>query len=471
MAKRLLAGLALLGATALGACSQVPAYHPPVAPNPPAFREGGPWSMAAPSSLSAAGHWWEGFGDPVLNELEGRIEKDSPTLAAALARRDAASAALRGARADLFPQLGANSNLTYDRQSQDRPLRNTSGQENIYGANTLGGTASYELDLWGRVRAEVAAGRANALASEEDVAAVRLSLQADLAAYYITLRGLDREADLLVHTVAAYQQADDVTRHRFKGGIATGIETGQSGAQLADAQAQLADVQASRAKVEHAIATLVGAPASELTLAANVTPLNALSAEVGLPSTLLQRRPDIAAAERRMFAANEGIGQARAAAFPQISLLGGGGTNSTVLSGLGSAPNLFWALGPSISLPLFDGGRIKAGIAKARAQWNESTATYRLTVLTAFQQVEDSLSDLHHLGDEDAAEHRAVANAEQAAQLSMNRYNKGASSYLDVVTAQTTELTARRKALQVETARLRAGVALVRALGGGWQKA
>ncbi|WP_206241933.1 efflux transporter outer membrane subunit [Novosphingobium terrae] len=470
MAKRLLAGLALLAATSLGACSQVPAYHPPVAPNPPAFREGGPWSMATPSSLSEAGHWWEGFGDPVLNELEGRIEKDSPTLAAALARRDQATAALRGARADLFPQLNANSNLTYDRQSQDRPLRSLN-QENIYGNNTLGGTASYELDLWGRVRAEVAAGRANALASQDDVAAVRLSLQADLAAYYITLRGLDREADLLVHTVAAYQQADDVTQHRFKGGIATGIETGQSGAQLADAQAQLADVQASRAKVEHAIATLVGAPASELTLAASITPLNALSADVGLPSTLLQRRPDIAAAERRMFAANEGIGQARAAAFPQISLLGGGGTNSTVLSGLGSAPNLFWALGPSISLPLFDGGRIKAGVARARAQWNESTATYRLTVLTAFQQVEDSLSDLHHLGDEDAAEHRAVANAEQAAQLSMNRYNKGASSYLDVVTAQTTELTARRKALQVETARLRAGVALVRALGGGWQKA
>jgi NodT family efflux transporter outer membrane factor (OMF) lipoprotein len=302
--------------------------------------------MATPSTTAQAGHWWEGFGDPVLNELEGRIEKDSPTLAAALARRDQASAALRGARADLFPQLNANSNLTYNRQSQDRPLRNTTGQENIYGNNTLGGTASYELDLWGRVRAQVAAGRANALASEDDVAAVRLSLQADLAAYYITLRGLDREADLLVHTVAAYQQADDVTQHRFKGGIATGIETGQSGAQLADAQAQLADVQAARAKVEHAIATLVGSTASELTLAANITPLSALSADVGLPSTLLQRRPDIAAAERRMFAANEGIGQARAAAFPQISLLGGGGTNSTVLSGLGSAPNLFWALGP-----------------------------------------------------------------------------------------------------------------------------
>jgi NodT family efflux transporter outer membrane factor (OMF) lipoprotein len=467
MAKRAL-GTALLCALLAG-CSQVPAYHVPPTPAPPAFREGGPGAAAAPSTAAAAGAWWEGFGDPVLNELESRIEKNSPTLAGALARRDEASAALRRAHADALPSVALASNLTYDRQSQDRPLRNLN-QENIYGANTLGGTANYELDLWGRVRAEVAAGRANYAASQDDVAAVRLSLQADLAADYITLRGLDRESDLLVHTVAAYQQADDVTQHRFRGGIANGIETGQSGAQLADAQAQLADVRAARARVEHAIATLVGASASELTLAPAIVPLSPLSADVGLPSALLQRRPDIAAAERRMFAANEAIGQARAAAFPQIGLGGTGGTNSTVLSGLASAPNLFWALGPSISLPLFDGGRIKAGIATARAQWNEASATYRQDVLTAFQQVEDSLSDLHHLGEEDAAEHRAVTNAEQAAQLSMNRYTKGASSYLDVVTAQTTELTARRKALQVETARLQASVSLVRALGGGWQK-
>jgi NodT family efflux transporter outer membrane factor (OMF) lipoprotein len=405
----------------------------------------------------------------VLNDLESRIEKDSPTLAAAFARREEASASLRLARADARPSVALGSNLTYDRQSQDRPLRNTS-QENIYGANTMTGSVSYEVDLWGRVRAEIAAGRANYVASQDDVAAIRLSLQADLAADYITLRGLDRETDLLVHTVAAYQQADDVTEHRFKGGIATGIETGQSGAQLADAQAQLADVRAARARVEHAIATLVGASASDLTLAPAVTPLVALGAETGLPSSLLQRRPDIAAAERRMFAANESIGQARAAAFPQIGLGGMGGTNSTVLSGLFAAPNILWALGPSITFPLFDGGRNKSAILTAHARWDGAAATYRQTVLVAFQQVEDSLSDLHHLGDEDDAEHRAVTNATQAAQLSLNRYTKGASSYLDVVTAQTTELTARRKALQVETARLQAGVALVRALGGGWQK-
>lgn len=466
MTKRI--GLALSLALLAG-CSQVPAYHPPVTPAAPAFREGGPWAAANPSTLAAAGPWWEGFGDATLNDLEGRIEKDSPTLAGALARRDEAAASLRRARADALPSVTLNSNTTYNRQSQDRPLRNST-QENLYGANTLGGTFAYEVDLWGRVRAQVAAGRANYVASQDDVAAIRLSLQADVAADYITLRGLDREMDLLVHTVAAYQQADDVTRHRFHGGIATGIETGQSGAQLADAQAQLADVRAARARVEHAIATLVGASASDLVLAPATAPLMALPADVGLPSSLLQRRPDIAAAERRMFAANASIGAARAAAFPQVGLGATGGTNSTVLSGLFSAPNILWALGPSISFPLFDGGRNKAAILTARAHWEEAAASYRGSVLTAFQQVEDSLSDLHHLGEEDAAEHRAVTNAEQAAQLSLNRYTKGASSYLDVVTAQTTELTARRKALQVETSRLQAGVSLVRALGGGWQK-
>jgi outer membrane protein TolC len=207
-----------------------------------------------------------------------------------------------------------------------------------------------------------------ALASNDDVAAVRLSLQADLAADYITLRGLDRETDLLVHTVAAYQQADDVTEHRFKGGIATGIETGQSGAQLADAQAQLADVRPPVRGWSMPSPRWSGHRIG-LTLAAGITPLTALSVDTGVPSTLLQRRPDIAAAERRMFAANETIGQARAAAYPQIGL-GGGGTNSTVLSGLFAAPNLFWALGPR-SPAAVHGGRIKAGIATARAQWED----------------------------------------------------------------------------------------------------
>ncbi|HWU02241.1 MAG TPA: TolC family protein, partial [Novosphingobium sp.] len=209
-------------------------------------------------------------------------------------------------------------------------------------------------------------------------------------------------------------------------------------------------------------------PASAFTIAHADTQLKALTAEPGLPSTLLQRRPDVAAAERRMFAANQDIGQARAAAFPQIGLGATGGTQSTVLSGLFAASNAMWALGPTISYSLFDGGRRRAQIATAHARWDEASANYRETVLTAFQQVEDSLSGLHHLGDEESAEVRAVTNASQAAQLSMTRYEKGAANYLDVVTAQTSELSARRKALQVSTARLQAGVALVRALGGGW---
>lgn len=461
------AGLAL---AMLAGCSQVPAYHPAQAPAAPAFREGGPWAAARPSSPAAAGRWWEGFGDPTLNALEDRIDKDSPTLAAALARREEAAAALRKARADALPTVSLSGNGSYDHQSADRPLRSQT-QESSYGSNTLGGTISYELDLWGRVRAQIAAGRAGLAASNDDLAAVRLSLQADLATAYISLRGLDREADLLTHTVETYARADTMTRHRFTGGIASGIDTGRSGAQLADAEAQLADVRAARARVEHAIAALVGASASSLSLAPATAPLAPLMVDAGVPSALLQRRPDIAAAERRMFAANQNVGMARAAAFPQIGLGASGGTQSTVLSGLFAAPNTFWALGPTISYDLFAGGRRKAAIATARAQWSEASATYRATVLTAFRQVEDGLSDLHHLGDEQTAQRSAVTNAAQAADLSMNRYVKGASSYLDVVTAQTSALAAERKALQVETARLQAGVALVRALGGGWDGA
>jgi NodT family efflux transporter outer membrane factor (OMF) lipoprotein len=260
-----------------------------------------------------------------------------------------------------------------------------------------------------------------------------------------------------------------VTRSRFRGGIATGIETGQSGAQLADAEAQLADVHAARARVEHAIATLVGASASELTLAPATTPLVPLTAEVGLPSTLLQRRPDIAAAERRMFAANAAIGQARAAAYPQVALGGNGGTSSTVLGGLFSAPNLFWALGPTISLPLFDGGRIKANIATARAQWNETAATYRQSVLTAFQQVEDSLSDLRYLALQAEVLTRATSAAENATRISTLRYKSGLVSYLEVIDAERTQLQTELALTSARTQRLQSTVLLVKALGGGWE--
>ncbi len=448
-------------------CSLAPAYHPPVVAAPAAFKETGPWVPAAPAVANAQTAWWQAFGSSELNALEVRLNSDNPTLADAYARWHEARAVLGELRADQSPQIGLGADGSANRQSDRRPLRSAS-QPDLYRAFEVGGDASYELDLWGRVRNQVASGRAQAAASADDVAAVRLSLEVELANDYIALNGFDREIALLTETVKAYTKADDLTQNRYNGGIADGIDTGRSGAELADAQAQLADVRNQRALVEHAIAALIGTPASSFTLSSGATDLSVIAPPDVLPSTLLQRRPDVAAAERRMFAANAQIGVARAAFYPSLQLGGNGGFASTALAGLLSAPNLFWSIGPNMVLPLFDGGRRRARVDQVRAQWEEATDAYRRTALGAFRDVEDGLSQLHHLGDEAADTARGATAASQAARLSLNRYVKGASNYLDVVTAQTAELTARRHALQVETARTQASVALVEALGGGW---
>ena len=284
--------------------------------------------------------------------------------------------------------------------------------------------------------------------------------------------GYDREIGLLTATVTAYEQADAMTRRRFAGGIANGIETGQAATQLAEAQAQLADLRNARALTEHAIASLVGVPAAGFALAAATTDLPVAQPPIpqGVPSTLLQRRPDVAAAERRMFAANRRIGVAKAAFFPALTLGGMGGFQSTALAGLLTAPNIFWSLGPGAVLTLFDGGRHKARLEEARAGWVETTAAYRARVLAAVQETEDSLSRLHYLDEELVAEQHAVAQAGQVEQLSLNRYRKGAVNYLDVVSAQTTALRTRRQAIQLATRRSQATVGLITALGGGWDR-
>lgn len=458
---------ALLPAVLLAGCSLAPTYQPPVTPAPVAFKETGPWQPAEPASPSAAGDWWTLYGDTTLDSLEQRINSANPTLAGALGRYDEAQGYLREARSDLFPHIGIGSDLDRERQSDSRPLRG-SGQPDYYSADTVSGQAGYEIDLWGRVRNQVAAGKAQAQASADDLAAIRLSLEAELATSYVTLRGLDRQTQLLLATVDAYTKADRMTRRRFAGGIATGIETGQSGTQLAEAQAQLADVQNSRALTEHAIASLVGTPASSFAVAPAPIVLDMPSVPVGVPSTLLQRRPDVAAAERRMYAANRGIGVAKAAFYPQISIGGMGGVQNTALSGLFGAGNVLWSVGPNMAFSLFDGGKRRGQLAVARAAWTQATADYRGQVLKAFQDVEDGLSQLHHLGDEAQAEDRAVQQAAQVERLSLNRYTKGAVDYLQVVTAQTTALRVRRAALVLETQRLQASIALIRATGGGW---
>jgi NodT family efflux transporter outer membrane factor (OMF) lipoprotein len=471
--QRLAGGIAaaLIALGSLAGCSQAPDYQSPaLSVTPTAFRDAGPWVPAAPARPGGGPGWWYGFGDPLLDQLEARIASDNPTLAAALARHDQAEAYFREARSSLFPTIGLGAELTANRQSDTRPLRGA-GQPDLYGAHTLDGTIDYEADLWGRVRNSVAEARASAQAADDDAADIRLSLQALLATDYVELRGLDREADVLAGAVKDFAQADGVTRRRFAGGIANGIDVGRAGAQLADAEAQLADVRSGRALLEHAIASLVGVAPESLTIAPAPVTLHQPAVPLGLPATLLQRRPDVAAAERRVFAANRAIGVARAAFFPALQLGGEGGFQSTELASLVSAPSLFWTIGPSMALNLFAGGRRHAQLAEARAAWVEAGDHYREVALAAFQQVDDGLSQLRILGTEGDAEDRAAVQATIAERASYTRYVKGVANYLDVLTTQTTALTTRRRAEQIATLRLVAGIELVRALGGGWTPA
>ncbi|WP_242149156.1 efflux transporter outer membrane subunit [Sphingomonas sp. BAUL-RG-20F-R05-02] len=466
MAKRTLFALVLAAGTA--GCSFAPPYHPPVTTPVVAYKEAGPWQPAA-TTAALPGDWWTVFDDATLDHLEAKIASDNPTLAGALARYDGARAALGQTRAGLLPTLGVDTSLTRNRQSDNRPLRGAN-QPDVYSADTVEASFGYEIDLWGRVRNSVAAGNASVQASGDDLAAIRLSLQADLASDYMALRGYDRQAELLTQTVAAFARADHLIARRFQAGIASGIETSRSGAQLAEARAQLADVAAARAVTEHAIASLTGTPASNFSIAPNAPDVAVPAVPIGLPSTLIERRPDIAAAERRVAAANAGIGVAKAAFFPAIRLGASGGFQNTGLPGLISAPNEIWSIGPSAVLNLFDGGRRRAELAAARARWASASADYRATVLTAFQQVEDNLAQLRHLGDEAAAENEAVRQAAITERLTLHRYTKGAVTYLEVFTAQTTALRARRAALDLETRRLQASVRLIRAVGGGWRE-
>ncbi|MDY0957205.1 efflux transporter outer membrane subunit [Sphingomonas sp. CFBP8993] len=468
IASRWLAGTAL---ALLGGCSMAPAYHPPVIPAPAAYKEmptagNTVWKTADAATTTLPAAWWTGFGDPLLDQLEARIDSDNPTLAGALARYDMARATLAGARSGLFPRVELTPNLTRNRQSDERPLRGGS-QPDFYSAATLGGDISYEADLWGRVRNSVASGRALAEASRDDLAAVKLALQGQLASDFVRLRGQDQQLALLAQTIDAFAKADALTRNRFRGGIATGMDVGRAGALLGEARAQYAVLQADRAVTEHAIASLVGQPASVFSIPRRDTPLALPAIPVGIPSTLLARRPDVAAAERRMAAANARIGVARAAFFPQIMLGGTGGFQSTALAGLVAAPNIFWAIGPGAILNLFDGGKRRADVAAARADWAAAAADYRVRALGAFQDVEDALAILHHLDEAQTAQNEAVASAAKASQIALDRYIKGATTYLDVATAQESLLRDQQSALSLQNQRLTASVALARTLGGG----
>jgi NodT family efflux transporter outer membrane factor (OMF) lipoprotein len=458
--------LAVSAALLLAGCDLAPPYKAPTVIVPVSYRDRTIWKTATPADTMPRSDWWVPFGEPELDRLEGELAARNFTLAAAAAIYDQARANAAAARAGLFPQVNALGELSYNRQSEHRPLRGAN-LPTFYGANALGGTIGYETDLWDQIHNQVVAGKAAAQASAADLAFIRLSLQAELANDYLLLRGLDAQEKLLEDTVTAYRQALDVVENRFKGLIASGVDVSRAQTELESARAQLDDIRGRRALAEHAIATLVSVPAPAFSLPHNPAAIRLPPLPQGIPSVLLQRRPDIAAAERRVAAANATIGVARAAFYPNITLNALGGFQSTALS-IFNLPNSFWSLGPGLTLPIFTGGLLRAEEAAAVAQYNLAAATYRNTVLTAFQEVEDALAQLHWFGSEVVDDQRAVAAAQRTLDMAMALFVDGATSYLEVAVAQEQLLGAQELLLQLQTGYLQSGVRLIRALGGGW---
>jgi len=464
------AGVVLAAAAMLSGCALAPPLKIPAVPTAAAYKEAGPWIPAQPADGLSRGDWWKLYGDPDLNALQMRLIEHSPDLAAALSRYDQAKAVSDQMRSGLFPSLALGADTERDGLSNMRPLRPANSANN-YNSFTVGVQANYELDLWGRIRNEVTAARAEAQAYQADLESARLSLQAQLADDYIVLRGLDQQIALLNETVSAYEKALALTEARHAGGIAAGLDVARAQTQLDTSRSLAEQTLALRAVSEHAIAALIGASASEFSIAPRVTPLTLPQVPVGVPSTLVQRRPDIAAAERRIAASNANVGVARAAFFPAVTLSAALGYQSTQAGNWITAPNTFWSIGPSLLFSLFDAGKRKAQVAQAQAALDESGSLYRAVVLTAFQQVEDSLALTHHYRIAATEEHAAVTAAQRSLDLSLTQYREGATSYLDVVTSQTVTLQSELTALDLDTRELRASVQLIRALGGGWTPA
>ena len=459
--------LLLVACVTLAGCSLAPAYKAPAVPVAAAYQNNGPWQQAQPADQLPRDHWWQLYHDQQLDQLQQRLLANNADLAAALAHYRQAQAFNLQTRSALFPQVSATGNGQRDRQSDTAPLRGATAPAN-YDSYTVGGEVDYELDLWGRVRNTVEAGKDDTLAAAADLASAQLSLQAQLTDSYIQLRGLDQQIALLQQSIDAYRKALQLTQTLHVGGIVSGLDVASAQAQLSSAKSLWSQALAQRALVKDAIAVLVGDSADQFSMAAQTAAIDLPQVPASVPSILLQRRPDIAAAERRVAAANARIGVARAAYFPSLTLSAQGGFQSAAYAGLLTMPNRFWAIGPSLFETIFDGGRRKAGVVAAKAATDEAGARYRGVVLDAFAQVEDNLAQLDHVGMAMTDQKDAADAAQHAMDLATDRYKQGAVSYLNVVQAQTVALEAKRSLLELDTQQLRASVQLIRALGGGW---
>jgi NodT family efflux transporter outer membrane factor (OMF) lipoprotein len=460
----------------LAGCSVGPKYTRPSITTPAAYKENPPqsfgqagiWKPAQPSDQELRGKWWEAFGDPELNALEEQVSVSNQDLKEAEARFRQARAMVGFNRASEFPTIAVGPSASYVKDSNNTPAFPTTVSRNGAGDFVLPVDLSYEVDLWGRVRRTVAAAREETQATAADLATASLSLHAELAIDYFELRSADAQEEILDNTVKAYADAYQLTETRFEGGASPRSDVAQAKTQLEDAQVQDTDVTVERAAYEHAIAVLIGKPPAEFSLAAAPLNLRPPAIPASVPSELLERRPDIAAAERRVAEANEQIGIARAAYYPTLGLNAAAGFESTQIVNLLSGPNALWAVGPQLVETLFDGGRRRATSRAAWANFDALTANYRQTTLTGFQEVEDNLAALRILDREAQQQRDATASADDWLEVSTNRYTGGVDNYLQVIIAQTTDLTNQRNEVDILRRRMDASVLLIKAMGGGW---
>jgi NodT family efflux transporter outer membrane factor (OMF) lipoprotein len=448
-------------------CGAARQYERPAPPEPPpAFKEN--WQPARPADQALRGAWWDAFQDPQLSALETQIEVSNETLRAQQARFEQARAAIGIRRADRYPQVSSSPSISGGEASGNRQNATSHQSSSSF---VLPVDVAYEADAWGRIRANIESARAGAQASAADLEFVRLSLHTELALDYFELRGLDAEKATLDAAVGAFERALDLTRSRFTGGIASQADVAQAETQLESTRAQAVDLGVRRAALEHAIAVLIGRPAASFSLEAAPLSLPPPDIPPGLPSELLERRPDIAGAERRVASANADVGVANAAFFPRLFLTATAGFESTSLRSWLTGLSTFWSAGPAAAQALFDAGRRRAVRAQAQAAYDASAADYRNTILTAFQEVEDNLAALRLLQQEAEIQAAAVAAADRSLTLATNRYRGGVASYLEVITAQSASLASQRTAVQILSRRLAASVLLIKALGGGWNAA
>ena len=471
--KYLLSLSAIVACAAIGGCKVGPNYQrPSVPPAPAAYKElpppnppNGTWKQSQPSDAALKGKWWEIYNDPQLNALEEKVAVSNQTLKAATEQYFQAREQVRVARASYYPTVSAGPAISRQRTTDNSPSA-TKGL--TYSTFALTGQVLWEPDLWGQIRRTVEEARANAQASAADLANVELSLRSELAMDYFDLRGLDTQKQLLDNTVASDADYLQLTQRRFNGGVATEVDVAQAETQLETVKAQDIDIGVARAQFEHAIATLVGVSASSFSLPPMPLTLALPNIPAGVPSELLERRPDVAAAERRTDAANAQIGIAIAAYYPNVTLDGNGGFQSANAGTWIQGPSALWALGGSAIETLFDAGRRHAVTAQARDAYEAQTANYRQSVLNAFQEVEDNLAALRILNDEAATQTAAVNASIRSLNISTNRYKGGVTTYLEVLTAQTTQLANQRTQADITTRQFAASVQLIKALGGGW---